>query len=29
MDQCEMCSAIMTVCDYNYCDICPECLDGE
>jgi len=29
MGQCEMCSEVMTACDYNYCDICPECLDGE
>jgi len=27
MDQCEMCGEIMTKCDHNYCDICPECLE--
>ncbi len=29
MEQCEMCGEIMTKCDFDYCDICPECLDGE
>ena len=28
-DTCEMCGKIMTKCDYKYCDICPECLEGE
>ena len=26
---CEMCGEVMTKCDFDYCDICPECLDGE
>jgi len=26
---CEMCGEVMTNCDFDYCDICPECLDGE
>ena len=29
MEQCETCGEIMTKCDFDYCDICPECLDGE
>jgi hypothetical protein len=29
MEQCEMCGEIMTKCDFDYCDICPDCLDGE
>ncbi len=29
MEQCEMCKEVMTKCDFDYCDICPECLDGE
>ena len=29
MNQCEMCGDVMTKCDFDYCDICPECLDGE
>ena len=29
MEQCEMCGEIMTKCDHNYCDICPDCRDGE
>tara|TARA_R110002094_G_scaffold44672_1_gene56596 strand:- start:499 stop:759 length:261 start_codon:yes stop_codon:yes gene_type:complete len=28
-DQCEMCGEVMTKCDFDYCDICPDCLDGE
>jgi len=24
-----MCGEVMTKCDFDYCDICPECLDGE
>ena len=27
IDQCEMCGEVMTKCDFDYCDICPECLD--
>ncbi len=27
MKQCEMCNEVMTKCDFNYCDICPDCLD--
>ena len=26
---CQMCNEVMTKCDFEYCDICPECLDGE
>lgn len=26
-EQCEMCNEVMTKCDFNYCDICPDCLD--
>jgi len=26
---CEMCGEVMTKCDYDYCDICPDCRDGE
>ena len=29
MEQCEMCGEIMTKCDFNYCDICPDCRDEE
>jgi len=29
MEQCEMCGEVMTTCDHNYCDICPECLEGD
>jgi len=29
VDQCEMCQEVMTKCDFDYCDICPDCLDGE
>ncbi len=29
MNQCEMCNEVMTKCDFDYCDICAECLDGE
>lgn len=29
MDQCEMCGEVMTKCDFEYCDICSECRDGE
>ncbi len=29
MEQCEMCGEIMTKCDHNYCDICPDCRDEE
>ena len=29
MDQCEMCGEVMTKCDFDYCDMCPDCLDGE
>ena len=28
MEQCEMCGEMMTKCDFDYCDICPECRDG-
>jgi uncharacterized CHY-type Zn-finger protein len=28
-DKCEMCNALMTEEEYNFCDICPECRDGE
>ena len=29
MDQCETCKEVMTKCDFDYCDTCPECLyDG-
>lgn len=24
---CEMCNALMTIEEYEYCDICAECLD--
>jgi len=26
---CEMCEKIITEEDYDFCDICPECLDEE
>jgi hypothetical protein len=26
---CQMCNEVMTKCDFEYCDICPECLDGD
>ena len=29
MNQCEMCNEVMTKCDFDYCDICAECLDEE
>ncbi len=29
MNQCEMCNEVMTKCDFDYCDICAECLEGE
>jgi len=29
MNQCEMCGEVMTKCDFDYCDICPECRDGD
>ena len=29
MEQCEMCGEVMTKCDFNYCDMCPECLNEE
>ena len=29
MNQCEMCNEVMTKCDFDYCDMCAECLDGE
>ena len=29
MDQCEMCGEVMTKCDFDYCDICPRCLDED
>ena len=29
MEQCEMCGEVMTKCDFDYCDICPECLNEE
>ncbi len=29
MEQCEMCGEVMTKCDFDYCDMCPDCLDGE
>ena len=29
MDQCEMCGEVMTKCDFDYCDICPECLEEQ
>ena len=29
MEQCEMCGEVMTTCDHKYCDICPECLEGD
>ena len=29
MDQCEKCREVMTKCDFDYCDMCPECLDEE
>ena len=28
-EQCEMCGEVMTKCDFEYCDICPECLEGN
>jgi uncharacterized CHY-type Zn-finger protein len=27
--QCEMCGKDMSQKDYDYCDICPNCLDEE
>jgi len=29
MDQCEICGEVMTKRDFDYCDMCPDCLDGE
>ena len=29
MDQCEMCGEVMTKCDFDYCDICPDCLEEQ
>ena len=29
MEQCEMCGEVMTKCDFDYCDICPDCRDEE
>jgi len=26
---CETCENIMVEKDYDFCDICPDCLDGE
>ena len=26
---CEMCGEVMTRDDYDYCDICPDCLENE
>jgi predicted nucleic acid-binding Zn-ribbon protein len=28
-EQCEMCNEVMTKCDFEYCDICPKCLDRQ
>jgi hypothetical protein len=25
MDQCDVCGEVMTKCDFDYCDMCPEC----
>ena len=27
--ECERCGQGMAKCDFDYCDMCPECLDGE
>ena len=27
--QCQMCNGPITAEEYYYCDICPNCLDGE
>lgn len=29
MNNCEMCEKPMTQIDYDYCDICGDCLEGE
>ena len=29
MDKCEMCGWDMSQEEYNFCDICPDCRDGE
>jgi len=29
MNKCEMCNKIMNQEDYDYCDICGDCLDEE
>ncbi len=29
MNECEMCGNEMTTIDYEFCDICPDCLDEE
>jgi|TARA_B110000211_G_C13886448_1_gene467519 hypothetical protein len=28
-NKCEMCQEVMTKCDFDYCDICPDCLDED
>jgi hypothetical protein len=28
-DQCECCGEVMTRCDRDYCDLCPDCLEQE
>ena len=28
-DRCQMCDGPITVEEYYYCDICPNCLDNE
>lgn len=29
MEKCEICEKEMSIKDYNYCDICPDCLDSD
>ena len=29
MERCEMCGGNMTEEDFDFCDICPDCRDGD
>ncbi len=29
MNECEICGDEMTTIEYEFCDICPNCRDGE
>ena len=29
MNNCEFCGEAMNIIDYDFCDICPDCLDNN